>query len=387
VLAYQTAWLKAHYPMEFMAALLTSEAGDTDKVVKYIGECRAMGIPVMPPDVNRSHLSFTVHQEGVRFGLSAVKNVGEAAIESILEARGRTGSFTSLQQFCREVDTRRVNKRVVESLVKAGAFDFTGAHRARLLAGLDRAMEGSQQVQRDRALGQGSIFDAFGSTAPEEPLPAVEEFPEHRLLAYEKESLGFYITGNPLARHADSLRLYSSAVTAGLSGLKDGSTVTLGGLLTGLAAKTTKRGETMAVGVLEDIEGTVEVIFFPRTWSKYGASLGGDEPVLVTGKLGLDEKGAKVVVDEVIPLDAAADRVIRKVHVTLASPGLGTEDLDGLKEILRRHHGASPVFLHLVIPERSETLVSLGNGSGIRPSEDFLREMRERFGEESVSLR
>jgi DNA polymerase-3 subunit alpha len=386
VLACQTAWLKARYPREFMAALLTSEAGDTDKIVKYINVCRDMGIRVNPPDVNRSSLSFTVHEEGIRFGLGAVKNVGEAAIETILAARARVGAFTSLAGFCRELDTRKVNKRVLEGLVKAGAFDFTGARRAQLLEGLDRCMEGSAQTQRDRLVGQGSIFETIAEPA-DDPLPDVPELPEHKLLAFEKESLGFYISGHPLARHEAQIRLFSTADTVTALGGKDGSTVTVGGMITALQVKKTKKGDTMALAALEDGNGSLPVVFFPKTYAAVANILGTDDPVFVTGKIMLAENPPRLAVDTVTPLAEAASKINREVHLKLRSTGLDEADLTALGEILDRHRGEAPVTIHLVVPEHSETVIALDAATRVKPDERFLHEFESRFGEKSVSLR
>ncbi len=387
VVAYHTAWLKAHYPLEFMAALLTSESDDTDKIVRYINECRDMGIQIVPPDVNVSSLTFTVHEGSIRFGLAAVKNVGLTAIESILAARARLDRFVSLQQFCREVDLRKVNKRVIEGLIKAGAFDFTGARRAQLLAGLDRALESSQQTQRDRQVGQGNIFDAFKAPA-DEPLPEVEELPEHKLLALEKESLGFYITGHPLARYAEKIRLYSTADTASLPQLKDGATVVIGGMINTLTGKRTKKGDSMAIAILEDVDGAVEVVVFPKTYAETRQVLEQrEEPVLVTGRLNLSESAPKIQANEIILLSEAAEKVMKEVHLRIVSTGLESEDLAALREIFARYRGDSPVTIHLTIPEHSETVIALGNQARIRPNDLFLREVEGRFGDHSVSLR
>ncbi len=386
VLAFQTAWLKAHYPREFMAALLTSESGDTDKVVKYINECREMGIRVDPPDINSSSLFFTVHAEGIRFGLAAVKNVGQAAIESILQARERVGVFTSLRQFCREVDTRKVNKRVIEGLIKAGAFDGTGSRRAQLLEGLDGALESSQQIQRDRQVGQGNIFENMSAPMRDE-LPDVEELPEHKLLAFEKEALGFYITGHPLARFEEKIRLYSTADTVSLSNLKDAAAVTIGGMVTKLTPKKTKKGESMAIASLEDVNGSVEVVFFPKVWGLSMAVLEGEEPVLVTGRLNLSESVPKIHANGVMPLSEAAEKVVKKVHLKIVAAGLESDDLQALKDILGRYRGDSPVFLHLVIPDHSETVIALGKGAGVKPGDLFLKDMEARFGKKCVSLK
>jgi DNA polymerase-3 subunit alpha len=393
VLSFQTAWLKAHHPVEFMAALMTSESGDTDKIVKYMSACREMGITVQPPDVNRSGHSFSVGEGTIYFGLAAVKNVGSAAIDSILEARGRLGAFTSLQQFCREVDTRKVNKRVIESLVKAGAFDFTGASRSRLMGGIDRSLELSQYTQRDRQSGQVSIFGAISAEPEDEPLPQVPDLPEHEVLAFEKECLGFFISGHPLARHADKIRLFSTHGTTALAELRPDTTVTVGGILAGLVTKKTKAKSLMASGMLEDLDGAVEVVFFPKVYAQVAESLVTDQPVLVTGKVqfgdgaGGNGSRTKIHADKVIHLDQAAQKVAVQVHLRINATGLGPDDVAALRGLLATFHGASPVILHLVIPEHSETVIELGRDLLVAPGEAFVAEMETRFGPHAVYLR
>jgi DNA polymerase-3 subunit alpha len=385
VLAYQTAWLKTHFPVEFMAALLTSEADSTDKVAKYMGNCRAKGIRVAPPSVNLSEWNFTAADGVIRFGLAAVKNVGEAAIDTILAARQRRGEFSSLAQFCREVDTRKVNKRVVEALIKAGAFDFTGSPRAALLAGLDRALEVAQLHQRDRATGQVSIFDSLQAPV-DEPLPEAEEMSEAKLLAAEKEILGFYISGHPLARHAEDLRFYCTTDVAGLDQYKSDAVVTVGGMVSGVSLKKTRKGETMAVAVLEDTTGSLELVIFKSVFEACREKLGGTEPLLVTGRLSQNERAASLRVTGIATLEDAGEAVIRNVHIRLEATGLGQEDVAALRSILARYRGESPVFVHLVVPYHSETTLALGKKAAVKVAPAFLREMAERFGESTVHL-
>src|ERR1019366_8126565 len=206
-LAYQTGYLKTHYPVEFMAALLTSETGNTEKVVKYINEARGMGITVLPPDVNSSDLDFTPVGEAIRFGLRAIKNVGENTVKGILEARVELGRFTSIYQFCDHIDPRLLNRRVVESLIKSGAMDSIGARRSQIFAVIDRAMERAQRRQREKASGQHGLFGGAASSPEpaDEPLPDMEEWPEHEMLDSEYSTVGFYISGHPLSKYAARL--------------------------------------------------------------------------------------------------------------------------------------------------------------------------------------
>jgi len=277
LVAYQTAYFKANYPVEFMAALLTSEMGDTDKIVKYIEECRAMAIQVEPPDVNTSAVQFSVTGEAIRFGLAAIKNVGQAAMESILKTRAEAGPFRSLEDFCARVDLRLVNRRVIESLIKAGAFDSLGLPRAHLLARVDEALERGQRTQRDRSDGQPSFFDLLPTPAPPpaaDPVVVPEWEPDQRL-AFEKEVLGFYVSGHPLARFGPLIESLGITSTAALATKSAGARVLLLGHVVGLREIPTKSGNRMAFATLEDMDGTVEVTVFPEPF-KAAAAHGAD---------------------------------------------------------------------------------------------------------------
>src|SRR5690606_31209904 len=261
LLAYQTAYLKANYPWHFMTALLTIEAQNTEKLSLYLGECRDMGIPVLPPDVNLSQLRFTVEPEGVRFGLTAIKNVGEGAIQSILAVREKLGGkIPSLSALCEDADLRLVNKRVLESLAKAGALDSlcpgdrsVTSRRARLAAGIDRALEQGNRVQKDRDRGQSQLFgfvEDDGAGVPME-LPDAEPWPEATLLAYEKEALGLYLSGHPLAAHASDLKEAGARPIAELT--EPAAEALVGGIVTALRLVKTKKGDRMAAFMLEDL--------------------------------------------------------------------------------------------------------------------------------------
>src|SRR5947199_6179655 len=308
VVAYQTAYFKANYPVEFMAALLTSEMGDTDKIVKYIEECRAMEIRVEPPDVNVSAVRFSVAGDTVRFGLAALRNVGEAAMESILRARAEAGPFTSLEDFCARVDLRLVNRRVLESLSKAGAFDSLGLTRAHLLATADAALESGQRKQRDRAEGQASFFDLLPAGAPAPSAPVAEVVPEwepDQRLAFEKEVLGFYVSGHPLARFRGVVESLGLTTTAELAAKGHAARVLLFGHATGLKETSTKSGNRMAFFTLEDMDGTVEVTVFPEPYKAAAACLSSREALLVRGRVDDGEKGRVVLADDIRPLEAA----------------------------------------------------------------------------------
>jgi DNA polymerase III subunit alpha len=414
-LAYQTAYLKANYPAYFMAALLTSERANTEKMVVYIGECREMGIRVLPPDVNQSDIYFTVvgaaseagftpaeragiqggaaqhplAQYDIRFGLAAIKNVGEGAVEAILRAR-QASPFSSLFDFCERVDLRAVNRRVVESFIKSGSFDSLDPRRAALFAALDRAMEAGQKDQRDREQGQSSLFgrmDDGPHPAPAERIRDVPEWGEGERLAYEKESLGFFITGHPLERFRSELQQWATATTGRLMDLADGREVSVGGIITGLRPIKTRKGERMASFVLEDLEGGVEALVFPETYKKVGERLADDEVVLVKGKAeALDEGKARLLVSEVLPLDQARLAEARFVTIRVPVPSWDRAKGERLRDILGSHRGECPVTLELVEPGSFAVAVAPSTYFRVRPDAAFRDEVEGLLGPGSLVL-
>ena len=289
LVAYQTAWLKVHYPRHFMAALMSSEMDRTDAVVKFIGEAKQMGIDVLPPDVNESNMYFTVVGPNIRFGLGAVKGVGESAVESVLEARQRIGRFSSLLGFCEEVDLRACNKKVLEALIKSGSFDFLGTSRKALFDQLDSTADSAQRVKEEKEQGQNSLFGMFAAAAPKTSTPAAilkgAEWPEDERLRYEKETLGFYITGHPLNKYSDELRLFASATTDTLYKYVD-QQVNIGGIVSQIKKSKIKKGpnegKMMAKFFLDDQAGSVEVVVFSDLYQKYTRWLENGVAVLVT---------------------------------------------------------------------------------------------------------
>jgi DNA polymerase-3 subunit alpha len=387
LIAYWTAYLKAHYPRQYMAALLTSEVQNTDKVIRYINESRDMGLSILSPDVNDSYRDFRVVGEAIRFGLAAVKNVGDNAIEAIIAAREAGGPFTSLFDFCQRVNLKVVNRRVVESLIKCGAFDRLGETRAQMMACLDDYLEAAQQRQRDREEGQTSLFDDMEEAG--QPLlrprgPALPEWEESQLLAFEKEVLGFYITGHPLARFARQLRLYTTATTQTLAEHRDGDKVSLGGMVFKARLQTTRKGERMAFVTIEDLQGQVEVIVFPEVYKDYGAALETEQPVLVRGVVDWDEDSVKIIADRIVPLAEAATRLTPQVHISLPTLGLTRDLLGQLRAILERSRGSSAVYLHLLFPDAREVVILPDERFQVVPSEDLVQDIEALFGQEVV---
>jgi DNA polymerase III subunit alpha len=388
-IAYQTAYLKGHYPVEFMAALLTEDMENTEKVIKNINEIRNMGIAILPPDINASCRNFTVHEKDIRFGLGAVKGVGGAAVEAIVEAR-QEGPFSSLHDFCERVDLRRVNKRVVEALVKCGAFDSLQHKRAQFMAAIEEAMEYGQKLQREKESGQESLFGTDqivtqnGQMYGE--LPDLEEWPENVLLTNEKEAIGFYITGHPLARHSDAIKRFSTCDTAGLMERADKEEVSVCGIVTGIKLLNTRKGDRMAFVTLEDLSGFVEMVVFPETYTEAAELLNSEEALLVKGTVDVGEDACKILVNEVLSLKDVQERLTRMVHFRLTTPGLEERQLRSLREIMTRYHGDCEALIHLVVPNRSETVISLPEDLRLQASDQMMDDVEKLFGYNVVTF-
>jgi len=385
LLAYQTAYLKTHYTIEFMAALLTSEAQNADKIVKYIAECREMGIDILPPNINESYRNFTVVEGKIRFGLTAVKNVGDAAIDAILQEREGGDGFRSLRNFCRRVDLRKVNRRVIESLIKCGAFDFSGARRSQMMTGLDETLEEAQKAQRKKEEAQFTMFlPREGAT--EEEYPEIDEFPEKQLIAFEKETIGFYISRHPLLHYQEEINRLTQDDTSTLVDHPNGSEIKVCGLINGWKEITTKKGERMAFLTLEDMKGFVEVILFPEVFKSALPLLGGGDPVLVRGVLDLSEDRAKIKATELLPVSEFTPSSVTMLHLRIPIASVVPSQLTDLKEILVTHPGGSKVCLHLIDEKQQETVIALGDPYRVNLSLDFQDRVQHLFKSSSISL-
>jgi DNA polymerase-3 subunit alpha len=425
-LAYQTAYLKANYPWHFAAALLTIEAQNTDKLALYLGECRDRGIPVLPPDVNESELRFTVTPAGVRFGLTAVKNVGENAILSILEHRKALGRFRTLHEICEGVDLRLVNKRVLESLVKAGAVDSLAPAgpdgstrplrqlRAQLMAALDAAVEHGNRSQRDRDLGQADLFgggDEHGGqpASAAVALPMATAWTEMEQLNGEKEALGLFWSGHPIDAHADDLKAFGARSIGeiladapseapppppqpswGRNGRTQVDDTTVGGIVAGMRPLKTRKGDRMAVFNLEDRHGGIEVLVFPDAYSKAAPLIENGTLVVVRGKLERDEEECKILASEVLGIGAVREKLSRELAITIPTPRQGRQTYEALADLFSQHRGDKPVTLQLEMrvddrPVRVSAQVSAQ--IRVRPSPAFLAEVQRICGEGSVALR
>jgi DNA polymerase-3 subunit alpha len=393
--AYQTAFLKANYTRHFVAALLTIEAANTDKLAMYLGECRELDVPILPPDVNSSELAFTVVPEGVRFGLCAIKNVGEGAVLSILGVRRELGRIDSLYTLCEHVDLRLVNKRVLESLIKAGALDSIAAGsggaaaiRARLFNAVDRAIEHGSRHQRDRDKGQHQLFGAFGDDEPAATvrLPDAPAWTETQQLTFEKEALGLYMSGHPLERFAEELKIFGARRIAELTSSE--ADIWVGGVVSGLRPLKTRKGDRMAVFMLEDIAGGIEVVVFPETFAKHASLIEADAMLLVRGKLEKDEESARLVATELMPIAALRERTTREVAIHLSAPPHGRPTFEALAELLARHRGDRRVYLELDVPGQPKPLrVRADVAQRVKPSERLVTEVEQLCGAGTVELR
>ncbi len=366
IISYQTAYLKAHYPAEFMAALLTSEKDNRDKIISHISSCKDMGLNVLPPDINESISDFSVAGEHIRFGLAAVKNVGVGAIESIISVRQNDGPFSSIIDFCDRIDPRKVNKRVIESLIKCGAFDSTGHRRRQLMTCYEEIMDKSQRRQRERSSGQVNFleqidnhYDASLSGSINYPLPDLPEWDHKELLLNEKETIGFYITGHPLSRFSDLMGVIVNADSSNLSKKTDREAVILAGIVSNIRDVMTKRKDTMAYITLEDLKGSISVIFFPDVYRDTYDLLHGDEPLMIKGTLDVAEDSVKVIASEVKLLASAAEKPYNAVYFTVDVKKSSAEDIEKLGQRLKQFPGRYDVFIRL-IEDRCETVVYLG---------------------------
>jgi DNA polymerase-3 subunit alpha len=378
VISYQTAYLKAHYPVEFMAALLTSITGDSDKVSAYIAECQKMKVKVMPPDINESLKDFTVVGDGIRFGLVVIKNVGVGAVENVLAVRKKDGKFTSLLNFCERVDLRAVNKRVIESLIKSGAFDSIG-RRAVLIKKLESVMDKASLIQKEISNGQGALFQIDRKVLlPEEAeIDAAAEFSPDELLRMEKEMLGLYISGHPLASVKELLEEQAGTRASDIPERKEGEPVTVGGILSSCRKLTTRRKELMMVCNVEDLTGTIPVVVFPRSYEKYAPMLFDDAVVIIKGKVNIDSMNdeKKVICDIVKPL--SREKRGRVFHVKVDKEKFSS--LPELKNIFSSYKGSDPVYLHM-----DGKLIKVGEEHYISIDPSVVSHVEELLGKDSA---
>ena len=391
LLAYHTAYLKTHYPMEFMAALLTSVTGNTDDVVKYINECRETGIGVEPPDINVSDANFTPHGNAIRFGLAAVRNVGHNAIDSIISGRRELGRYRSIFEFCEKVDLRLLNKRVLESLIKSGAMDSLG-RRAQLMTVIDRAIERAQKVQRDVESGQHGLFGVFQEEETQnrnDQLPNVPDWDEHTRLAAEKEILGFFITGHPLGRYLDKLTDFHALSTEEMAGMKSSSgkdEICVGGIITTVRVLKSKRGDFYAQGTLEDMSGSIEMLVFPEAYKRLQDKVRLEVPVLIRGGVRIEEgANPKLTVSEITPLEEAKPPLPRSLRIRIPLESATESTVDALHTLFTERKGEAKVLFD--VERQGDFMVVMeAAGYNVQPDHTFIARVEQLCGRGSVRI-
>ncbi len=391
LIAYQTAYLKAHYPIPFMTSLLSNELGNTDGVVKFLAECRVSGIEVLPPDINKSEEGFTIEGEKIRFGLAAVKNVGESAIQSITTEREKKGPFKDLEDFISRVDLRKVNKRVMESLIKSGALDSFGLKRAQMFAFLDELLEFGHKKQREKSLGQKSLFDLKETSSSMSQfslkLPEVEEWPELELLSKEKEALGFYISGHPLDAYHDEIKRLSPLNTERLKDVPEGSRVGICGIVRSKKEKLTKRGDKMAFLVFEDLFGSIEILCFSEVFLRSKEVIESEKPLWIEGILKKEgnegeesQINIKMVAERIESLEDACKKRTTGVIIELNENEHSMAILDELKGLLLKNAGGLPVILKVKVGEKGQVELELPEEFNSSLNDEFIKEVTDILG-------
>jgi len=384
LLAYQTAYLKTHYPIEFMAALLTSEAGNTDKTVKYINEARGMGISILPPDVNESDLYFTPVGEAIRFGLAAIKNVGENTAKAIRDSRLQQGEFRSLYEFCERIEARVLNKRVFESLIKSGAMDSLGA-RESMLASVDEAVTAQQRAIRIRESGQHGLFATAAAPARVIfELREAEQWSEEERLAGEYAMLGFYVSGHPLAKYATRLQELKALSLAEIEGLRNGKEVNVAALIVDTRTMRSRKGARWAIFTIQDMTGVQELLAFPESFAKLEATLKPGTPLLLKARVQVEESGTRLSLQEARRLEDFERKAPPPFRVRLEMQALSEDTLDRLEGVLSRSSGPSPVFFELHSPDGS--IATLQAQQRVTISTELIESVRQICGDQAVEL-
>ncbi len=388
LIAYQTAYLKANFALEFIAALMTSEKGNTDAVIKFMEECRSHQIKVLPPDVNKSGAYFTVFDGCIRFGLAAVKNIGEGAIESIVETRNKIGEFKNLYDFCEQVNVSKVNKKVVEALIKCGAFDFTHNKRSQMMVVLEDALEHGSRVQKEKADSQLDLFadSNMGALLPKSTpsLPDIEEWDEHIRLSFEKESLGFYVSGHPLNKYEKIVQKYTSVNSINIHDSSDGKMIRMAGTIKPLKVHKTKKGDMMAFAAIEDQSGNIEVVVFPDLYGDVHMYLSGEEIVILEAMVQKKENIVKLIAEKIIPIEKASEEWASGVIIKLNAEKNSLTTLEQLKIILKKYPGDCPTFLNIEIEETLPVMIKLSNDYHTASDACFHKDIEELIGEGTV---
>jgi DNA polymerase-3 subunit alpha len=388
VVAYQTAYLKAHYPAEYMAATLTSEIGNTDKIVLFIDECRKLGIEVLPPDVNESESTFNVTAGGIRFGLAAIKNVGSNAVEAIIMARTDGNRFTSLFDFCKKVDLRVVNKKTIESLIMAGAFDSITKNRAQLLASVEQNIAAGQQSQSQRERGQSNLFD--GASVKDHPflvpvLPNVAPWTESEKLSNEKLVLGFYVSGHPLLKYENEINAFATVHLGDVEGVKNGS-VRAAGVITAIKRKNDKNNRPMAFITIEDFTGKAECVVFSSVFKKCEALIKPEAMVLVEGNGEVSGDVIKIIASEIISMDKVREKFARRIFLLLNTDEVNDGTMAKLRLVLEKNKGNCQCYFNVIGKEFSAPQVFISRKFAINPTNEFMDSIRSLLGKQSIKI-
>jgi len=393
IVSYQTAYLKAHYPAEFMAALLTSEKDNRDKIINHISSCREMGIKVLPPDINESGKDFSVVGNHIRFGLAAVKNVGVGAIEAIIQARNTGGPFPSFVDFCDRIDLRKINKRVIESLIKCGAFDSTGNNRRQLMTSYEAIIEWTQKRRREKASTQANLLEqleggeqAGGSNNQNGyMLPDIPEWDNNELLGFEKETIGFYLSGHPLLPYTARLNMIVTADSSTVVHRRDRESVTIAGTVSSIREIQTKRKEKMASLVLEDLKGSINIVVFPDIYKSNHNLLHEDKPIVIKGLVDAGDENIKVIASEISSLADVSTKTYSAAYFTINTKKTTVDDVKSLRECLAKYAGRQEVFIKL-LDRQCETLIYLGDDMKIDISPTMKSEVETILGSGSISF-
>jgi len=424
IVAYQTAYLKANYPVEFFCAMMTNDMADTAKLSQYINEAREFGIEVLQPDVNESQVHFApairsapvpgaatlntdtvtekpdaimagkvaaggdarTPKQGIRFGLAAIKGVGEVAVQTILKAREAGGKFKSLSDLCERVDGRTVNRKILEALIKSGACDTFGQTRATLFAQIERTLTRAASILSDRQKGQSSLFGALEEKAPPMPenMSNLPEWPQHELLAHEKELLGFYVTGHPLTPFVPILEKYALTNTAKLAELSNRNLTRIGGLIAAVQNGVSKKsGKPYSMVTLEDLEGSVQILCLNENYDKFRGLLTPNKAILVIGEVNTGDDRPKIFPQEIIPLEDAPRRFTKQVHLRLHTAHVKPEQLESVRELVSAHPGKCPLLLCFMRPGGEVVFVDTNERFSVMPSQKLQQEADARFGEET----
>ncbi|RLC06594.1 MAG: DNA polymerase III subunit alpha [Deltaproteobacteria bacterium] len=391
LIAYQTAYLKANFALEFIAALMTSERSNSDAVIKYIDQCRTHNIKVLPPDVNKSDAHFTVSDGCIRFGLAAVKNVGAAAIESIVESRDKEGEFETIYDFCEQVNVGKVNKKVLEALIKCGAFDSSNTRRSQMMAILEDALDHGSRIQKEKADSQLDLFadSNMGTSLPvsRPKLPDIDEWEENMLLSLEKESLGFYISGHPLDKYQKTIQKYATVNSINIQDIADEKMIRIGGTIKTLKIHKTKKGDMMAFAAIDDQSGSIEVVVFPNLYVKNHMLLTNEEIVILEARVQKKENIVKLIAEKIVPIDHAQQEWTHSILISINSKRSSSDTLEKLKIIIENYPGDYIVCLKIRIDENPAVLVKLSDDYTTSLDPSFFADVEDLLGEGAVETR